>query len=253
VPVPSNAYHAAFLATMSRFENALRVHIVTDKAEFIEAAALEYENSGTANFFHLVDQHQQTLFDTLSTAYRKIIPAFGALALHQVKSRQFKDTEEDDLFSSLADEWVNTEGLKRSKLIADTTEADVLSAISDGLDEGDGTAAIATAIRGVTDLSAFRAEMIARTETHAAANYGSIGSVRNAEDKLGVTMLKTWLPTLDDRTRPDHADMDGSEAIPLDDKFIVGGEEMDRPGDPAGSPDNVINCRCTLGYEESKA
>ena len=33
-------------------------------------------------------------------------------------------------------------------------------------------------------------------------------------------------------------------AIPLDEAFIVGGEALMYPGDPAGSPGNVINCHC---------
>jgi hypothetical protein len=46
--------------------------------------------------------------------------------------------------------------------------------------------------------------------------------------------------------------MDGAEPIPTDEPFIVDGEEMDRPGDPAGSPENVTKCRCTLDYEEAQ-
>jgi hypothetical protein len=249
--VSHTAYHAAFLRTMDRFEAQLRGKIVTDKKEFITACANLYREHAVPNFFHLVDKHQSQLFDSLKAHYRRVIPAFGALSLSQVKSRQFKATAEDDLFLDLANRWVHTEGLKRSKLIADTTEADVLAAISTGLDDGLGTAEIADDIQDVTDLSDWRAEMIARTETHAAANYASAESVRQAEDKLGVKMLKSWLPTLDGRTRPAHAEMEGSEAIPMDDKFIVDGEEMDRPGDPAGSAENVISCRCTLGFEEA--
>jgi hypothetical protein len=250
--VSTAAQHAAFLRSLDTFEARLKPKIAEDKNSFIKAAAARYADHGAVNFFDLVDKHQNQLFDTLKEHYRKVIPAFGALSLSQVKSRQFKDSEEDELFSDLADRWIHTEGLKRSKLIADTSEADVLSAISDGMDQGLGTAAIASMIAGVTDLSDFRSDMIARTETHAAANYAGIESVRNAEKKLGVKMLKSWLPTLDDRTRPAHADMDGSDPIPTDESFIVDGEEMDRPGDPAGSPENVINCRCTLGYEEDK-
>jgi hypothetical protein len=58
----------------------------------------------------------------------------------------------------------------------------------------------------------------------------------------------TWRPTLDNRTRPDHADMDGYGAIPLDEKFVVGGYEMDRPGDAAGPASEVISCRCVCTY-----
>ncbi|SRR6266851_871727 len=251
MPLSPRAQHAAFLAAMDRFEAKLHPQIVNDKNEFIRATAKRYAEHGAVNFFDLVHKHQEQLFDTLRHHYLKVIPAFGALSLSQVKSRQFKDDEEDALFTDLADRWIHTEGLKRSKLIADTTEADVLDAISRGMEDGEGTVAIARGIAGVTDLSSWRSELIARTETHAAANYASVESVRNAEDKLGVKMLKAWSPTLDDRTRPAHAAMEGSEAIPMDDKFIVDGEEMDRPGDPAGSADNVISCRCLCVFEEA--
>jgi hypothetical protein len=247
-----SAQHAAFLRMLDRFEAALKPKIVADKDTFITACAAIYREHGVPNFFHLVDEHQQQLFATLSTHYRKIAPVFGALSLSHVKSRRFKATAEDDLFIDLANRWVHTEGLKRSKLIADTSEADVLAAISSGIEDGLGTAEIASNISDVTDLSGWRSELIARTETHAAATYAGAESVRQAQDKLGVKMLKEWLPTLDSRTRPEHADMAGYGAIPMDEKFIVGGEEMDRPGDPSASAEMVINCRCTMGYSEAE-
>ncbi len=252
MPTSPRQAHAAFLATMDRFENKLRGKIVTDKATFIKAAEKRYADHGTVNFFDLVHTHQETLFKTLATHYKAVIPAFGALSLSQIKSRSFKDDEEDDLFSKLADRWIHTEGLKRSKLIADTSEADVLSAISNGMENGDGTEVIARAIGQVTDLSDWRSSMIARTETHAAANYAGIESVRDAQDKLDVTMEKAWAATMDDRTRDAHAAMDSENYIGMDEMFDVGGEQMDSPGDPSGSAENTINCRCVCLYREAK-
>jgi hypothetical protein len=101
----------------------------------------------------------------------------------------------------------------------------------------------------VTKLSLGRSRVIARTETHAAALFAQIESGRQAEKDLNIELVKTWLPTLDNRTREDHAEMASYGAIPLDEKFTVGGEEMDRPGDPAGSAAQVCNCRCTLTIE----
>lgn len=236
---------------MDRFEAALRPKIVADKNEFIRAAAKRYAEHGTPNFFDLVHKHQEQLFGTLKAHYIRIIPVFGALALSTIHSKRMKASAEDDLFIDLANDWIHTEGLKRSKLIADTSEADVLGAISDGMEEGLGTAAIASEISDLTDLSDWRSELIARTETHAAANYASVESIRKAQDKLGVTMLKAWSPTIDDRTREDHAAMEGSEPIAMDEMFLVGGEEMDRPGDPGASPAQTCNCRCVLVYSEA--
>lgn len=253
MPVSPRVAHAVFLATMAGFEARFRRRMVAEKDRFILACAGRYAEHGTPNFFDLVGKHREAIFGMLASHYRQVIPAFGALSLAQVRSRSLKDTEEDSLFSKLADYWVHTQGLKRSHLIADTSEADVLAAISSGLEDGEGTAEIARGIREVADLSPFRSELIARTETHAAANYAGIESVRDAQQKLGVTMLKQWLPTLDERTRPDHAAMNGSDPIAMDEKFLVGGEEMDRPGDPTASADQVINCRCTLVYSEAKS
>jgi hypothetical protein len=36
--------------------------------------------------------------------------------------------------------------------------------------------------------------------------------------------------------------------VPIDEPFIVSGEELMYPGDPSGSAGNVINCRCAIGY-----
>jgi hypothetical protein len=73
------------------------------------------------------------------------------------------------------------------------------------------------------------------------------GAVRSPEaNDLGIKLEKTWLPTLDNRTRPDHAETTDYGALPLDEKFVVGGYERDRPGDPAGPPSETINCQRTL-------
>jgi hypothetical protein len=44
-------------------------------------------------------------------------------------------------------------------------------------------------------------------------------------------------------------DVDGQK-VGINEMFIVGGENLEFPGDPFGSPGNVINCRCTLFFEE---
>ena len=55
---------------------------------------------------------------------------------------------------------------------------------------------------------------------------------------------KEWLSTKDDRVRIEHLEVDG-QVVPIDEPFIVGGEELMYPGDASGSAGNVINCRCT--------
>lgn len=246
----ARSQHAVFLALMARFEATLRRQVIKDKRRFINGVAAEYARMGALVLHDNSEQHRDAILKTLAQSYRRIIPAFGRMAMAQVKSLEVKADYEEDLYHELTLRWLNEQGLKRSKQIADTTEADVLAALAEGLEEGLGTAAIARRIRKVTTLSPFRADLIARTETHAAATYASVETVRNAEQTLGVRMLKEWLPTLDSRTRESHAAMAATSPIPMDDKFDVGGEMMDRPGDPTASAENVINCRCTLAYSE---
>ena len=38
----------------------------------------------------------------------------------------------------------------------------------------------------------------------------------------------------------------------MDEKFNVGGAEMDFTGDPAGGAKNVINCRCVIIYADER-
>lgn len=96
-------------------------------------------------------------------------------------------------------------------------------------------------------LPSHRTENIARTETIRASNAGS----HEIHKQWGVK-FKEWIATFDDRVRPAHREagrryIEGGEGgpIPIDQPFIVMGQAMQYPGDPAGSPANFCNCRCT--------
>ena len=118
--------------------------------------------------------------------------------------------------------------------------------LSDGYALGESTHQLAARVRDVVDVTAPRANTIARTEVVAAANAASLLQVKLAgfDDQ---ECRKTWIATDDERTRIAHHQADG-QVVALSKPFIVGGEGLQFPGDPIGRPDNVINCRCTLGY-----
>src|SRR6266568_5048249 len=88
-----------------------------------------------------------------------------------------------------------------------------------------------------------RSQTISATEVHSANEYGS----SQAAQMSGLTLKKVWLSTFDSKVRADHADAHGQE-VGTDEPFIVGGEQLMYPGDPAGSPGNIIGCRCTVIY-----
>jgi len=91
-----------------------------------------------------------------------------------------------------------------------------------------------------------RAELIARTETVAANNQGSLRAWTAMAEAGGVadSAMKTWVGG----TRPTHSAVSGA-TVGLREKFVVGGQEMNGPGDPAGGAAEVANCRCALSYE----
>ena len=83
-----------------------------------------------------------------------------------------------------------------------------------------------------------RTERIARTEVQNNVSRGAL----EAYEQSGVVERVMWLATLDDRVREDHADAH-RQVVALGAPFLVGGEQVDFPGD--GSAGNAINCRCT--------
>lgn len=57
---------------------------------------------------------------------------------------------------------------------------------------------------------------------------------------------KTWIATLDGKTRDSHFAADG-QRTPLAGTFTVGTAALRFPGDPAGPASEVRNCRCRVG------
>jgi len=111
-----------------------------------------------------------------------------------------------------------------------------------GAAEGWGPVRVANEIfQQVGQRDKWRALRIARTEVVGASNEGAMKGARDS----GIKLKKRWLVNLDSLTRDDHRDMSDHPPIDLEEKFKVGLDEMDYPGDPSASAENVINCRCT--------
>jgi HK97 family phage portal protein len=89
-------------------------------------------------------------------------------------------------------------------------------------------------------LTVARATVIARTEVIAASNLAAFV----AYEQSGVVEEQEWLSARDERVRDSHRVADG-QTVGLADAFRVGGSLLRYPGDPAGPPEEVINCRCT--------
>ena len=95
--------------------------------------------------------------------------------------------------------------------------------------------------------SRYQAERFIRTETTNISNQAVKEAALTVYDE--DQLLKRWSVTLDGRERDAHRAMAGTDPIPMNEDFIVGGEPMDKPGDRSrASAKNTVNCRCTVVY-----
>lgn len=98
--------------------------------------------------------------------------------------------------------------------------------------------------KGVLTTFAWRARLIARTETAKAAFAGRQLANRDSEWETE----KEWIAANDHRTRHGHRMVDG-EVIDADARFQVqypkGVDMMVGPGDPTANVANLANCRCS--------
>lgn len=92
-----------------------------------------------------------------------------------------------------------------------------------------------------------RAELIARTEVTYVNNLAAEQSAKETAQSVGIDLVKVWIRTLDDRTRDAHRNVT-KRPIKANEKFLVGGKKMDKPGDPAGGLANICQCRCVVSY-----
>lgn len=87
---------------------------------------------------------------------------------------------------------------------------------------------------------------VARYQGYQAAGVQNAAVIEAGGRSPDTDLDKTWIATLDGKTRPTHFAADGQRA-PLDGSFTVGGEQLPYPGFPGGSPAEVKNCRCRVG------
>ena len=129
--------------------------------------------------------------------------------------------------------------------INDFSRTQVRQLLVDGFGRGDSTQEIAKNLRSLyggwtdTKLDHNRSMRIARTEMNGMVN----GGASEAYSQAGLG--KEWLAVLDDVTRFDHVEAHG-QRVGAKEKFSVGGDMLAFPSDPSGSPENIINCRCTM-------
>jgi hypothetical protein len=149
-----------------------------------------------------------------------------------------------DLIQGLSTDVTQTLSTLFRTAVAQSVNPFVLMQQVTGVLTGAGAADLGRLRGRVVSTVATRAEVIVRTEMGRAFNTATDLRQQQLGDQVpGVQ--KRWLALRDKRTRPAHTAIDReteARPIPIADAFMVGGERLRYPHDPAGSLENTINC-----------
>ena len=143
-----------------------------------------------------------------------------------------------NLFNPRVQDYLQSKLIKITD-VNDTIKDQLKQELSDALANGETISQIADRVRSVYNFASNRAKVIARTESAGAMNGGQELVYR----ETGVTS-KEWITARDERVRESHQMMD-TQTVKVGKPFVLpSGELLDFPGGD-GSPEEVINCRCT--------
>lgn len=234
--------HNRQMALLTAIEIPFRKAVYREKNRYITAAAIQWERTSRLDD-DLYEEHQKNMRYIFDKYYKRAIVFFTSETERQLKTVSKKSA----LWEMLLMKWYTKAGDK-AKEVAGTTREDLKRIINIAARDEAPSQVIVSQMLKVRGLSAFRADMIARTETHNAATFASLESAKDMSGDVEFDVMKVWAATIDDRTRESHIAADGQK-IGLDAYFNVDGESIERPGD--GSPENAINCRCVMTYERA--
>lgn len=199
-------------------------------------------------------EHKAAVAKIINTAYKNAFATFGN-RFKKATQKSHAPTERKYLYGGYdkaARDWIALNAGEKITMISSTTLDQVkkitvkisTQAVIDGYGQAEISKMIRSEVRAVGGaLSNSRASVIARTETHAASQAANDLSAKDS----GLSLEKIWIASDTDRTRETHSEASG-QSVGLNEDFEVGGESMSCPGDPSGSAENVINCRCVLGH-----
>ncbi len=234
------------------YENAFATQIGWELDRVAREAAAEYERGGHASLGTVFFEHHQRMSALMPAMTTNTARAFAhrtlrklglprkALAHVEVETKAEEDEIEDEIRT-----FSKENSAKKVTQISNTTRNRINRTITSGLRDNLTSRDIAKKIVETSGaaIGKLRARTIARTEVHAASMAGSLF----AAESMDVEMVKEWVAVSDDRTRDDHADVNGQQ-VALDESFDVGDDSLSFPGDPTGSPEQVIDCRCVMVY-----
>ena len=205
-----------------------------------------------------IDTHKIRMNNILTRLYKQAFKLFGRRLLNNIvkhnRPDEFKRGEvpETPQFDLARQMWITANAGLSVTAIAGTTEKQALEIIrratADAIEQGLSEAQTGRLIQARIgekggQLSRLRGRMISRTESHASSN----ASNQMAAKSTKLPLKKEWIAAGGERTRESHFSASG-QTIDIDQPFTVGADLLMQPGDPSGSAEEVINCRCAVGY-----
>lgn len=145
-------------------------------------------------------------------------------------------------------EYLREHGAELIREINETTREKLRETLAEGFEAGESVPDLATRVEDVfKDATRNRAEMIARTESLRASNFGSVEAYRQS----GVVEAEEWLTAKNDRVCPFCLEMEG-KVIGLDESFFDKGDSLTVDGNTlkfdmlaVEYPPLHPNCACT--------
>ena len=122
--------------------------------------------------------------------------------------------------------------------------------VTSGILQGESIGKIVNRVQNLSDANRAGAIRNARTAVTGAQNAGRQSSYDRSKE-MDLPIRKRWIATKDNRTRHEHAMLDG-QTVDLDKPFSIDGHELMFPGDPTGRANLVWNCRCTMRTVEKE-
>lgn len=225
--------------TANRYRSAFNRHLMAARAEVLSKIEAKKNGppavtrAGAADFMFDAEKFKKAV----KASFRKV----SIWALEDAMKSVAEEVGYDDPMTMPQKEVTDFIAARENR-ISDATDAvfeRIKGALSEGLTAGDPMDEIASRVKDeFNDISRGRATTIAMTETAAA-----FGTGRQAGMAKAGVQYKKWVTSHAENVRAAHRAAEG-QIVAVDEPFIVGGEDLMFPGDPNGSPENVINCHC---------
>jgi hypothetical protein len=251
--------HAESLALKLRLEASL----ASDCRRLIKHVAKDFETLYVSRRHQAIslESFKDDFTSTLKQHYRKVAWTFKDNIREGGKAASYSQEEAARLIDSKLIDYIHTRSKKQSGYILSTLEDNIdsdihtirVEAAASGMQTSPSEIA-AKVKKKLMDGASGEAARIATTETQDMAEHSKLteAQVLNSKDPSGIE--KYWKATLDEITRIAHIFADG-QVVGLDETFIVGAQEMLRPGDSSLGAElwNIINCRCDALYLSAEA